>query len=417
MFRTVLTNLGSLGNVQPFLALAAELRRSNHHPVLAVAPQYEVYVRKLGFEFIPIGPEIDLRGLQKRDTASAMRGEDPIGIFRQSLAILSSMLPAMFSELSAACHHADILISGHLQPVSRIIHEITHIPFVSVHTNHFGKCQPRAFREAACSVINPFRAKCGVPPIKDPIHTDANSDQLALYAISRYLRPPAPEWPSHYHVTGFFFLEEEWQAEPALVEFINAGPPPVVFTFSSIVHADPRAITELLIKSIEGLGCRAVILSGWSGLGEGIRHPSVYVTQFAQHSWLFPQAACVVHASGTGTVATVLKSGVPAVPIPHVGEQPIWAELVRGIGCAKCIIPYRELTADRLRDAIAQTLKDDSLLRNAARMAVRIRNERGVVCAARLIDELLQRVNPRLESAARSSRAAPAESGLRTLPS
>jgi UDP:flavonoid glycosyltransferase YjiC (YdhE family) len=394
--RTVLTNLGSLGNIQPFLALGAELRRYGYDPVFALAPQYGDYVRKLDFEFVPVGWEIDYQNLQKRDTASELRGGDPLHLFRKSLGTLSAMLPEMYAQLNHVCRRADLLLSGHLQPVSRIIHELTRIPFVSVHTSHFGGLQPPTFRQTACAIINPFRAKCGLPPVQDPIHTDANSDQLALYAMSRYLRPPGPNWPSHYHVTGFFFLPEEGlDPDPGLTAFVEAGPPAVVFTFSSIVHEDPRAITELLLEALDGLDCRAVILSGWSRLGGAVKMPPwVHVAPFVQHSWLFPRAACVVHAGGSGTTAMTLRSGIPAIVVPHVGDQPIWAELVRGIGCAKYVLPYQGLNARQLREALSHTLNDPFLYRNAASMAVKIREEQGVASARRLIDQLVFRAGP-----------------------
>ncbi len=392
--RIVLTNLGSLGNVQPFLALAAELRRVHHEPVLALAPQYADYVRTLGFPFVPIGDDIDYRGLQKRDTAGELVGKAPLDLFHESLDLLARMLPRMYEELSRACRHADLLISGHLQPAARMLHEITGIPFVSIHTSHFGHFQPKAFRDAAGAIVNPFRRKHGLPPLTDPFHTDANSDQLALYAMSRYLRPPDARWPSWYHVTGFFFLDDErLQPDAELAAFLEAGPPPVVFTFSSIAHEDPGAMTQLLMHAVAGLECRAVILSGWSAIGEGVDVPSsIHLTSFAPHAWLFPRAACVVHAGGSGTTAMALRAGVPSVIVPHIGDQPIWGDLVRGIGCARCVIPYRELDAVRLREAISATLRDRDIADQAARMAERVRAEQGVATARTLIDRLLYRL-------------------------
>jgi UDP:flavonoid glycosyltransferase YjiC (YdhE family) len=392
--RIVITNLGSLGNVQPFLALAGELQRAGHHPILALAPQYVDYVGSLGFELAPIGDAIDYRSLQKRDTAGELRGTDPLQLFHESLGLLGQMLPRMFRELYDACRHAEVLVSGHLQPASRMIHEITGMPFVSIHTSHFGQAQPHAFRDAARAIVNPFRAAHRLPPIDDPFHTGANSEQLAIYAMSRYLRPPDPAWPPWYHATGFFFLDRDHVAvDPELAAFVDSGPPPIVFTFSSIAHEDPDAMTRLLARSVDGLGRRAVILGGWSGLGErGSLPSSIHLTPFAPHHWLFPRAACVVHAGGSGTTAMALRAGVPVVVVPHVGDQPIWAELLRGIGCAKHIVPYRSLTADALGEAIAGTLTDPDVARNAARMAERIRDEPGVGGARRLIEQLLCRL-------------------------
>jgi UDP:flavonoid glycosyltransferase YjiC (YdhE family) len=71
--RAVLTNLGSLGNIQPFVSLAQELRKHGHQPVLALAPTYASYAAQLGFEFIPIGFDLDYPKLQRKDTEDALR--------------------------------------------------------------------------------------------------------------------------------------------------------------------------------------------------------------------------------------------------------------------------------------------------------------------------------------------------------
>jgi sterol 3beta-glucosyltransferase len=393
--RAVLTNVGSMGNIQPFMALAAELSKHGHQPVLALAPLYRNYVAQLGFEYVPVGFDLDYAKLQREDTEDALRGVNPLHTLQDSLKKLQAMLPQMFEELREVCRGADILISGHMQSASRMLHELTGIPFVSVHTNHFGGMQPYAYRHAVASVINPFRAQHGLPPVTDPIHVDSNSPQLALYAISRYLRLPDPGWPPHYHVTGFFFLEEKEEVpDVGLVRFLEQGEKPVVISFSSIAHPDPDAMTGLLLEAIDEVGCRAVIQHGWSGLAKSGTLPAhVFGVGFVQHTWLFPRAACVVHAGGSGTPATTLRSGIPAVVVPHVGDQPMWAELVRGLGCAGGVIHYRELTAKRLAADLKETLHNKRLYARAAEVAEKIRAEQGVSRARMLIEELMRRIS------------------------
>ena len=195
--RAVLTNLGSLGDVQPLVALACELQRNGHDPVLALAPYFGGYVRNLGLEFSPIGPDLDYPELQRKETVAVSRGVKDSKLMDESLTLLKLMLPEMFSELSHVCRNADVLISGHLQMASRMIHELTEIPFVSVQVNHFGGKQSLSFRQAIASVVNQFRAQYGLGPVSDPKHTDANSPQLALYAMSQRFRPPSISWPEH----------------------------------------------------------------------------------------------------------------------------------------------------------------------------------------------------------------------------
>jgi UDP:flavonoid glycosyltransferase YjiC (YdhE family) len=393
--RAVLTNIGSMGNIQPFVSLAAGLRDHGHDPVLALAPMYRHYVSQLGFEYVPIGFDLDYAKLQREDTDDTLNGVDPLHTLKDSLTKLEAMLPQMFEELRQACRGADVLIGGHLQPASRMLHELTGIPFVSVHTNHFGGMQPYAFRHATASVINPFRAQYGLPPVADPIHEDANSPQLALYAISRYLRPANPNWPGHYHVTGFFFLDErELIPNAELVQFLQEGEKPVVITFSSIAHPDPEAMTDLLVEAIETVGCRAVIQHGWSGLAKNrALPPNIFGIGFVQHTWLFARASCVVVAGGSGTQATTLRSGTPTVVVPHIGDQPMWGELARGIGCAGGVIHYRDLTAKKLASALQQTLSNQKLRARAAEVAQLIQAEQGVSRARVLIENLLQRTS------------------------
>lgn len=391
--RAVLTNLGSMGNTQPFFALAREMQQHGHKPLVALAPQFAGYAKRLNLEFAPVGCDLNYAELQRRDTLATLEGIPPLQILQRSLRQLESMLDRMFDEVLDCCRDADVLVGGHLQPVARVIHETTGIPFVSVHTNHFGGMQPREIREASCAVINPFRAKHGLFPIADPVHTDANSPQLALYAITRYLRLPPANWPPHWQVTGAFFLEEpDEPMEAGLEEFLAAGDPPVVITFSSMAHPDPVKMTNLLLDAVALTGRRAIIQRGWSGLAAGVRPSSdIFIAGFLQHSNLFPRAACVVHAGGSGTTTATLRAGAPAVVVPHWDDQPMWGELVRSVGCAGAVIPFERLTATGLACAIRHTLDEPSYRRTAQELAPKIRSECGVQTARMLIERHILR--------------------------
>jgi UDP:flavonoid glycosyltransferase YjiC (YdhE family) len=67
----------------------------------------------------------------------------------------------------------------------------------------------------------------------------------------------------------------------------------------------------------------------------------------------------------------------------------MWAELVRGLGCAGDVIPYKELTSERLGAAIQATLMNSELRQHAADFAVKINAEQGLNTARRLIEQLL----------------------------
>jgi sterol 3beta-glucosyltransferase len=384
--RAVLTNFGSRGDTQPFFALADELRRCNHQPVLALSPYYASSAKYFGFDFIPVGPDLDLRKIMKMWVSY----EDDQALINDLATILAPAFPQMFYDLREACRDADVLISGVLQPGSRMIHELTGIPYVTIRLYEFGGKYQLTYQQTVRSILNPFRAEYGLAPLDDPMNTDANSSQLVLYAMSRYFRPPQPDWPAHFHSLGFFFLSDEiWQPDPGLVEFLAAGAPPILVTLGSLVHHAPDELSQIVLEAIRPLKYRVIIQQGWSGLAQQSLPSFAYSIGDVPHDWLFPRIAAVVHHGGVGTTAAGLRAGVLAVIVPHVYDQLIWAEYMRDLKCTGPIIPYRQLTAERLRAAISTTLSDPSYRQNTVALSKKVRMEPGVQRAVRLIEQLV----------------------------
>ena len=385
--RAILTNFGSTGSVYPFISLAKELQDAGHQPVVALSDYFASWVEHFNLEFAPIGP--DLREVQYDINEAMQDMPESDEWVRELLAPLFPALPQMFEELSQLCVRADVLISGPWQPASMMIHEITEIPFVTVQNAHFGGGGAPAFQRASADLINPFRARYGLAPVSNPLTIDANSPELVIYNMSRHVRPPLPDWPSHYHMPGYLFLDDEtWKPEAGLEDFIEEGPP-VVISFGSMTHDDPDALTALILAAIDMAGCRAVIQQGWSGLARRKVPEDVYVSGFVPHDWLFPRASCIVHHGGSGTSASAFRSGVPSVVVPHTFDQPLWAELAYGAGCAVPPIPYLKLTSGNLGQAIAEILRVPAYSKAAVELGWKVRSEAGLKDSRLLIEQLI----------------------------
>jgi sterol 3beta-glucosyltransferase len=219
----VLTNFGSLGDLQPFLALDTEMRRHGHAPLLAFSLYFRSRVEALRLDFVPIGP--DLQAIQNNANVTMRTQPDSDDRVEEILSPLIAALSQAFSELSHVCSEADILISGAAQPAARMAHETSGIPFVSVRFSHFGGIGSPLPRNSSAALINSFRAQLGLVPLRDPLTIDANSSQLVLYAMSRYVGSPQLNWPSHYHITRYLFLDDEqWDPRRKIVDFIEAQP-------------------------------------------------------------------------------------------------------------------------------------------------------------------------------------------------
>jgi UDP:flavonoid glycosyltransferase YjiC (YdhE family) len=398
--RAVLTSFGTAGCTQPVLALAEELRRGGHYPVVALPSRYSSRAKQLGIECVPLGADFaDGKEVEHGlflGLISDPNNFDSIEHMSSLGAVMARALPQVFDQLSAACSNADMLISKASMPVSRMIHELTDIPFVAFHTFYLPGSNTRlgdegtpAYQKVTEQYVNQFRRRLGLPSVSNPMTRNGDSGQMTLYAISRHIVPRPAGWPAHYHMPGYFFLDEDsWDASPELVRFIDRGQPPIVISFGSMVHTDPDVVTLVLLEAVRAAGCRAIIQRGSSGLGRRDLGPNVIAVDHVPHSWLFPRASGVVHHGGSGTTAAALRAGVPSIVVPHTYDQPIWAEILEGLGCAGPSIPFSNLTVERLAWSIAKTLTTPSLNVAARAVSRRIQSENGVQTARQLIEGL-----------------------------
>jgi len=400
--RAILTNFGTLGDIQPFVALAVELKRHGHQPVLAAAPSYRALARQHDVDFVPVGP--DLREAQSGITQAMMGSPDVVhsaGGMLQLFQPLLEALPHMFQDLRAACQGADLLVSGRVQPVARMVHDLTHLPFVTVLVEHSGSGGGSpAFQMAVRGLVNPLREAHGLPPLDNPL-VDGLSNQLVLTALSRHVRPPAADLPPHHHTVGYCLVDEPaFTPDAELAAFLAEGEPPVCITFGSMTHADPAALTDTLVNATVRAGRRALIQHGWSGLGQRALPPTVRALGQVPHSWLFSRVSCVVHHGGAGTTGAAFRAGVPQVVVPHTYDQFTWGEVVQQQGCGGAALPIGELSAERLGDALSAVHARADIQASAARLGEQLRAEHGTMKARQLLEDLVRRVGLATDSKA-----------------
>ena len=56
--RIILNTFGSFGDIHPYMAMALELQRRGHVPVIATMEGYREKIEGVGLEFAPVRPDI-----------------------------------------------------------------------------------------------------------------------------------------------------------------------------------------------------------------------------------------------------------------------------------------------------------------------------------------------------------------------
>ncbi len=213
--------------------------------------------------------------------------------------------------------------------------------------------------------------------------------------FSRLLAAPQPDWPPHSVSTGFPFYDQDGEAglSADLLCFLDAGPPPIVFTLGSSAVKDAGLFYEQSATAAKMLDCRAVLLVGKDTQNRPRELPNgVAAFDYAPFSELFPRAAAIVHQGGIGTTAQAMRSGRPMLVMPYAHDQPDNAYRVTKLGIARTI-PRRKYTAERAAVELRELLENPVYARRASEIGEKMRQEDGVRAACEALEEVLQTVS------------------------
>jgi UDP:flavonoid glycosyltransferase YjiC (YdhE family) len=188
-------------------------------------------------------------------------------------------------------------------------------------------------------------------------------------------------------VAGYWFLEppKVWTPPASLVEFINAGPPPIYIGFGSMTDENVEGLAAIIIDALKQTNARAILAKGWAGLSPADLPTDAFLTDDVPHAWLFPKVAAVIHHGGAGTTGAAFRAGIPSIVIPFILDQFFWGRRVYELGVGPRAIPRKRLTAERLVAAIKAATTDQSMRDRARMLGEQIRQEDGIHTAVSVI--------------------------------
>ncbi len=397
--RTIIPTIGTRGDVQPYIALALALMTAGHTVTLASHPAMRGLVESYGVPFAPMGPDIDIG----RETAS-IRGRSPnwmVG-FMRVMKFSFAMLEQSHADLLDLCRGVDLIIVSHTAAGSMEADKLG-LPTISVTLmpqaipvndpkDPFLKRGLMKIAGAGMGLLmtrplNQVRKRVGLPPLGP---TGISSPTLNLIPLSPSVSPPNPLWEPRHQMTGYWFTPspQNWNPPEDLMQFLEAGAPPIVVSLGAMAISGEDALeaAQITLEAVKQSGVRAII-QGWDEPMKGLSIPAtVFHAGSIPHDWLLPRASGLVHHGGFGTTAAGFRAGIPSLIIPHIIDQFIWGQKVAELGVGPKSISRAKLKAQNMTDALIQ-MKSPEMLAKAAVLGEKIRLENGVSAAVQLIQE------------------------------
>jgi sterol 3beta-glucosyltransferase len=405
--------LGTWGDVRPLVVLGMGLQAAGHDVQIVASPGYGEWVRARGLGFRPLRDDVHglIAQLSSRDVFNPIH----------QIQLVRKVVPQTFTRAgldlldvigdSDALLTVEFSLAAFLDVLPKDLRPILINPAPLTPTRHFPSAGappcwfpfPASYNRFSYSFIQrltwmllgpPRNALRKMHPGKTK-HTFKQFQAMlaatpALTVVSPHVVARPADWGAHQQITGYLFDDDPaWTPPPELSDFLAAGDPPVYIGFGSMPDSKPQATTRLCIDAVQQAGKRAVILTGWAGMGADDAPQNIHFLKYAPHSWLFPQMVAVVHHGGAGTTASGFRAGVPTVIVPHNADQPFWGRRAQELGVGTAPIPRGRVTAVKLAAAIEEATTNQSLREKAAELGRKIGAEDGTDTAVKMIGAIL----------------------------
>lgn len=340
--RVLLSTYGSRGDVEPMVALALRLRELDAEVHVAAPPDDDFSHRlaEVGVPFTGIG--VSAKALMRAKPA-------PRSLPERAAELVGSITDVL-PEVAASC---DVVVATGALPAAaaaRSVAEKVGIPSVSVTFQQLtlpspdrapiayaGKPLPpgatvaelwefdaRSIDELFGEALNVNRERLGLKPV--------DSVRDYVFGERPWLATDPVLDPTGLPVvqTGAWVLADERPLAADLLEFLDAGTPPVYAGFGSMPLHQAQDAAQVALDAARAHGRRVVISRGWADLDA--TDDDCFVLGEANHQQLFRRVAAVVHHGGAGTTTTAAFAGAPQVVVPQGVDQPYWANRVAALG-------------------------------------------------------------------------------------
>ena len=401
------------GHLNPMTTLGRELVRRGHRVTIVARPDGEAKAVAAGLGFAAIGKTEFPRGSIARQ-AVTLGGLSALKALRFTIDMMRQAAEVTFRDLPTVCRKIGIesLLVDQVNPAAGTVAEIEGLPFVKVANalalNRDPACPPAVLawryradffgrlRNSAGNwflhrvtapirdTINAHRIRHGLPPRIDenaPAFLAEIAQQPAFFDFPRARPESRLHFTGPWHQGGEPGVPFPWDKLNGLpLVYVSLGTLQnrMMDMFTKIAEAVAPLQVQLVISL--GAADQDVTLLASRSAGKPL------IVPFAPQLALLQKAALTITHAGLNTALESLARGVPMVAIPITNDQPGVARRLEWLGLAEVVLP-RQMTVERVRQAVERVLEDPSYRERARGRAHEIAGLNGLGRAADIVEQ------------------------------
>ncbi len=405
------------GHLHPLATLGRALQKRSHTVRVFQIPEMRDRIKAEKLEFGPLGN-------QSVSNGEIARAREELGR-RKGLSALLFTLDCGRRLTSIICEHGpeavrsagiDLLLVDDNEPGGGSVAERLGLPFINFGSiplyrepsvpptfvpwsyNPNRICQVRnqlaytAFNllvSRTQSVLNHYRAKWELPPLRQP--QDTLSPFAQLSQLVEEFDYPRPRKPACLHYVGPLY-DDGRPPVPFPFERLN-GKPLIYASFGTLQNG-----REEYFRAIAGacshLDAQLVISTGSSNTNKLTDlEKSVIAVEYAPQLELLARARLCITHGGLNTVMESLRFGVPLIAVPITNDQPAVAARIQWTGVGQ-VVRLSKLFGGGLGTAVEQVLNGERYRDAAMRLQAAVLRAGGTERAVRIVEQVLRTGKP-----------------------
>ena len=256
---------GSRGDIQPYIALAQQLKKLDKTVRIAAGQSFERFVAEYDVDFYPLSADFKTTNIDPKLLKDAQSSDNPLKMLL-TFNKMKKYAVKMTEEMYNACENSELVIYhpgctiGYFAAEKLGIPSIMASPFPMHRTREiasviaYGRYSlPNKFTYTLLQTMLWTASKTGVaalwkekfgklPDPFSPPYERTDSHHPAVISCSNHVFPRPSDWNEHIHQYGYWFTEESRDYTPpeALKEFLDASEKPVYIGFGSVFCDDEK---------------------------------------------------------------------------------------------------------------------------------------------------------------------------------